>query len=370
MFLSKRLSKLLLLFLLSPLLLVVAVLAYYFFFSNDLKTSSSSEIEDSEFEIVAQNLRVPWDIVFLPNGDMLITQRNGILVRKGEIFNYTNVDKVVSVGEGGLMGITLHPDFENNRYIYLYLTVREEDLLNRVVRYRFENNTLSQGDIILDNIPAGQVHNGGIVKFGPDGLLYITTGDAGNSNNAQDLNSLAGKILRITDEGSIPSENPFEGSPVYSYGHRNSQGLTWDDENNLWSTEHGRSGLRSGYDEINKIEAGGNYGWPTIQGSETRKGMISPVLHSGATTTWAPGAILYNEGFLFFAGLRGESLYQVDLKDYSLRQHIYKRFGRIRSVVLGPEGHIYFSTSNLDGRGDPISEDDRIIRINPEALLR
>jgi aldose sugar dehydrogenase len=330
---------------------------------------SVNGVSNGDIEVLYQNLRVPWDIAFIDNEEILITQRNGILVRANADLNYINIDEVISVGESGLHGIALHPEFESNRYLYLYMSVREEDLINRVVRYRYENGTLNDRQIIIDNIPAASIHNGGMIRFGPDNYLYITTGDAGVGENAQSLESLAGKILRINDDGSIPENNPFDNSPVYSYGHRNSQGLAWDNENNLWSTEHGRSGNLSGYDEINRIEAGGNYGWPVIQGSETREGMISPVLHSGPTTTWAPGAVVFYEGNLFFSGLRGQSLYQYNVSENTLIRHFNQEYGRIRSVVLGPDNNIYMSTSNLDGRGSPMSGDDRIIKVNPQILL-
>ena len=198
-------------------------------------------------------------------------------------------------------------------------------------------------------------------------MLYITTGDAGKSSLAQDKNSLAGKILRVRDDGSIPDENPF-GNEVYSYGHRNPQGLTWDDDGNLWSTEHGRSGALSGLDELNLIRPGENYGWPTIQGDEKRFDMNTPIINSGPDVTWAPASALYWDGSIFFGGLRGETLYEAQLQNgiiVGLKSHFKKEFGRIRTVALGPDGMFYITTSNRDGRGTVRDGDDKIIRLNP-----
>ncbi len=207
------------------------------------------------------------------------------------------------------------------------------------------------------------------MAFGPDGKLYVTTGDAGNSNSAQDTRSLAGKILRLNDDGSVPTDNPFENA-VFSYGHRNPQGLAWDDKGRLWSTEHGRSGVRSGYDELNLIERGGNYGWPEIEGPEIGKDMVSPVLQSGASDTWAPASAEFVRGNIFFGGLRGEALYEAVIDDNAatLTTHLRHTYGRIRTVRKAPDGFLYILTSNSDGRGDRNSRDDRMIRIDPKTL--
>jgi len=186
---------------------------------------------------------------------------------------------------------------------------------------------------------------------------------------SQDVSSLAGKILRVTDTGQPSQDNPF-GNLVYSYGHRNPQGLTWDNQGRPWAVEHGRSGALSGLDELNLIEAGKNYGWPIIEGDEEREGMTSPVIHSGSNNTWAPAGLSFWSGSLFFGGLRGQALYQIIIsgEDQALvvREHFKGEFGRIREVVLGPDNFLYFTTSNQDGRGSPIFIDDRIIKINPE----
>lgn len=314
-------------------------------------------------ETVAEDLEIPWDIVFLPDGDILVTERPGRLVRIGENLSVHEVEGVAHRGEGGLLGLALHPEFDDNGLLYLYMTTETDGgITNRVVRYRYSEDELSEPETIISGIPGASYHDGGRIKFGPEGLLYITTGDAGDAMSAQDRESLAGKILRLEPDGSVPEENPF-GTPVYSYGHRNPQGITWDEEGNLWSTEHGRSGARSGLDELNRIEKGGNYGWPVIQGDETQEGMVTPELHSGSETTWAPASAEYHNGTIFFGGLRGSSVYQAVLgESIVLKKYFEDRFGRIRKVKVHGE-YLYFTTSNRDGRGTPKDSDDRLIRV-------
>lgn len=319
--------------------------------------------------VIATGLDTPWTIVFLPSGEMLVSERKGTIQRIGTTRHTLEIPGVVEVGESGLTGMVLHPQFSSNQFLYVYFTTKSGGKnVNRVVRYRFDGETISDPVTIVDDIPAGTNHNGGQIAFGPDGKLYICTGDVGTSSLAQEKNSLAGKILRVNDDGSIPSDNPF-GNAIYSYGHRNPQGITWDDQGRLWATEHGRSGLSTGYDELNLIESGQNYGWPTIQGSATRAGMRSPVSHSGSKTTWAPAGIVYRNGSVYFVGLRGQSLYQAVLlpsgEVETIKAHFREEYGRLRAIALGPDGAIYFSTSNKDGRGAPKAGDDQIIRWMP-----
>ncbi len=321
--------------------------------------------------VVAENLDTPWDIAFMPDGDMLVTERPGRLRRLGASPASIAIPGVKESGEGGLMGLTLHPDFASNKLIYVYFTAGTTGSENKIIRYKLENNALVQDKVIISGIPSAIYHDGGRIAFGPDGMLYATTGDATDANLAQDKNSLAGKVLRLTADGAIPSDNPF-GTAVWSWGHRNSQGLAWDAQGRLWATEHGRSGSSSGYDELNLIVKGGNYGWPTIQGSATQQGMIAPVLHSGATTTWAPSGIARAGTKLFWAGLAGESLYEATIESNGtvsgFKAHWKGTYGRLRAVTLGPDGHLYISTSNRDGRGSPAANDDRIIKVHPDAL--
>ena len=208
------------------------------------------------------------------------------------------------------------------------------------------------------------------LTVGPDGKLYVTTGDATSPNIAQDLRSLGGKILRINDDGTTPPDNPFQ-TRVYSYGHRNPQGLTWDDEGRLWETEHGRSGVQSGLDELNLIVSGGNYGWPEIEGDESKEEMIVPARHSGAGDTWAPASAVYWDGSIFFGGLKGEALYEAVLNGDSVvevKEHFKNQYGRIRSIRVGPDDMFYITTSNKDGRGNVKAGDDKIIKVDPRMF--
>lgn len=323
--------------------------------------------------VVAQDLTVPWEVVFLPDGDMLVSERPGTLRRIGKNQQAYTIAGVQHVGEGGLLGVALHPKFTQLHYIYLYLTTASGNgLVNRVERYKLTNDTLTDRTVVLADIPGERNHDGGRLAFGPDGYLYITAGDAGNDQSAQDTHALSGKILRIKDDGTIPPDNPF-GNAVYSYGHRNPQGLAWDSSGQLWASEHGRSGATTtGYDELNRIQKSGNYGWPLIQGDEARAGMIAPVVHSGSAETWAPASLAYHNGSLYFGGLRGQSLYQAtiqpDGKHVQLTVHERERYGRLRAVTVGPGSFLYVTTSNRDGRGKPAAGDDKIIKVDPAAL--
>lgn len=318
-----------------------------------------------------QNLQTPWEITFLPDGRLLITERSGSLVLIDADSERIPIVGVLEQGESGLLGLAFHPEFDQNGLLYLYMSYQGAgSLLNRVERYQFDGKVLSDRMVIIDQIPGDVNHDGGRIEFGPDGLLYITTGDASYGPNAQDINSLAGKILRLHDDGTIPADNPF-GNAVYSYGHRNPQGLAWDEQGQLWSTEHGPSGLGSGYDELNLIEIGGNYGWPDIQGDQTRVGMISPRLQSGGNETWAPGDLEIVDGVAYFTGLRGSTLYSVPLNDIrpeTLQRHFASEYGRLRALRLGSDGLLYVGTSNRDGRGSIRAGDDKIFRIDPKQL--
>ncbi len=356
---------------------LVAVLWFNFFAKRVEVPSISSDIvfmrENSEESPVAisivKNMDTLWALDFLPDGSLIFTERGG----KVFAFNsgkdtlprmLAEFSEVASVGEGGLLGIAVHPRFTENNFIYLYHTYgKNGELFNRVIRVKKSGDALVEKKIIVDAIPGAEVHNGGRIKFGPDGMLYIATGDAALSAHAQDISSLAGKILRINDDGTIPESNPFPNSAVYSYGHRNPQGLAWDSKGNLWATEHGASAG----DEVNFILKGKNYGWPTIRGVQKSAGMESPVLESGSST-WAPAGAAVLNSSLFFTGLRGQALYEIDIKTRSLKTHFKGQFGRIRDVVRGPDNFLYLLTSTRDGRGVPMKGDDQIIRINPWKL--
>jgi len=344
---------------------------------NPSPTSPQANNETEAVKVMAENLDTPWAIAFLPDGGILVTERPGrvrLLDAEGMMLTEPIADlpAVEESGEGGLLGIALHPNFASNKFVYLYYTYsgNGNNTLNRVVRMTYENNRLTNEQVILDRIPGAANHNGGRIKFGPDGMLYIGTGDAQEPSEAQNIRSLAGKILRVTADGQVPSGNPFN-NPVYSYGHRNVQGLAWDRENKLWATEHGRSGAASGLDEINLIQPGKNYGWPEIEGTETRSGMVTPKRSSGPATTWAPSGAAFFGNSLFFAGLRGATLYKAAIENDNVKEvkeYFSGDFGRMREVVVGPDNMLYITTSNTDGRGIPAETDDRIIRINPAKL--
>lgn len=362
--------------------MLVGIAAIYFFKNKifrffylpaetKLEQGIAKKNEIKDIEVIAENLAIPWELAFLPDGDILVTERLGNLKRIGKKKHVYTIEGVRHAGEGGLLGLALHPRFTENHWIYLYFTTASNNgLKNKVERYRLDDNSLSEKQIIIDGIPGAPYHDGGRIAFGQDGYLYVATGDAGQSNLAQDTNSLAGKILRLKDDGQIPHDNPFSNA-IYSYGHRNPQGLAWDNKGRLWATEHGRSGILSGLDELNLIDKGKNYGWPVIQGDEKRNSMESPIIQSGAYETWAPAGLVFFDDSLFFGGLRGESIYRAKILDdgtVTLRSYFHQEFGRIRTVVLGPDGFLYITTSNTDGRGKPKIGDDKIIRINPKIF--
>lgn len=311
-----------------------------------------------ETQVLAENLNTPWAIDFLPNGTMIFTERVGRLnlLENGTVKTVANIN-VSQVSESGLLGVAVDPDFEQNRYIYLYYTHGAG--VNRISRFVFNEN-LSNEQVLLDNIPGSSIHNGGRLKFGPDGKLYATTGDAGNSNLAQDVNSTGGKILRLNRDGTVPIDNPF-GNYVYSYGSRNPQGIAWNPDNGiLYASEHGAN--RN--DEINIITKGGNYGWPLLEGDKNASGYISPI-RVYTDFTLAPCGIAFYQNQLLVAGLRGNQLRILRLSDDGKtitdeRVH-FTDIGRIRDVVEY-HGYLYISTSNRDGRGVPQKGDDKIIR--------
>lgn len=356
---------------LAAIIIIIGVIVWWNFLAQ--RTTNIPEpkqgLEEAPLLALAKNLEVPWSMDFLPDGSIIFTERPGrvriIDAKEGLIQEpILTIEETAHAGEGGLLGLALHPNFKENHFVYFYYTYQQgENLANKVVRYKKEGNNFLDKTTIIDQIPGESIHDGGRIKFGPDGMLYITTGDATNSEQAQDKNSLAGKILRLKDDGTIPEDNPFPNSPVYSYGHRNSEGLAWDDKGRLWATEHGSSAT----DELNLIEPGKNYGWPTIRGDEKAEGMQSPVIQSGGIT-WAPSGAAYLDGSIYFAGLRGQSLYEFSIKDQTLKEYLNKKFGRLRAVNVGPDNYLYLSTSNRDGRGIPTLEDDQILRIDPKQL--
>ena len=325
-------------------------------------------------QVVARNLSVPWSIVFTSPDRMLFTERPGRVrvMEKGQLRPEPLhvFSDVVHHAEVGLMGLAAHPDYSTNRLLYIsYGLERGGNLVVDVIRFRDSGTALTEATPIVQNIPAARFHAGSRLRFGPDRKLYITTGDATDGDIAQDLGSLGGKILRVNDDGSVPADNPFPPSPVWTLGHRNPQGIDWDPKSGLlWSTEHGPSGFDGGFggDEVNIIERGKNYGWPVIHHRATRAGMVSP--HLEYTPACAPASAAFWRGDFWFGCLRGEHLHHVvvdatDRRKVVREEKLYADLGRIREVTVGPDGALYFSTSNQDGRGDPAADDDRIFRL-------
>jgi len=318
---------------------------------------------------VAEGLRVPWSFAFLPDGDALVTERDsGRVLRVSPSGDVREVQTLPEggVGEGGLLGIAVSPEYESDRYVYAYTTTASD---NRVVRFRIGG----EPEPVLTGIPVNSYHNGGRIAFGPDGMLYVTTGDAGDTANSQDRGSLGGKILRIAPDGSVPVDNPFPDSPVYSLGHRNVQGLSWDARGQLFASEFGQNT----WDEANRIESGENYGWPEVEGEGGEgRGFVDPITvwpTSEASPSGAEilvnGAIPRWEGDLFVTALRGESLWRLELDDRGTvtdRERLLEgEAGRVRDVAQAPDGFLWVSTSNRDGRGTPAENDDRIFRLAP-----
>lgn len=341
-----------------------------------------SELAAEEFpydiEIIAQNLSVPWAIAIRDESTIYVTERTGSIriIEDGVLLPQPLITleaPFTQTGEGGLLGIALDPNFMENHYLYAMHSYREGGRnYNRVIRLIVQNHDAEIDSVIIDRIPGGMSHNGGRIKVGPDNKLYISTGDSGNMNLSQDSNSLAGKILRIELDGSIPEDNPFPGSPVYSLGFRNPQGLTWGPQN-MYATEHGASA----HDEINRILPGGNYGWPIVQGEQdTETSALIPPLVSSGDNTWAPSGISYInqgpwEGKLAVATLRGMQLLLISLDDTGtavtrVESWLPNEFGRIREVVQAEDGSIYMTTSNRDGRGNILAGDDKVIRLIPK----
>jgi glucose/arabinose dehydrogenase len=353
--------------------------------AGEVESSPQSGVR-FKVEKIAGGLEVPWSIVWAPDGRMIFTERPGRVrvIEKGTLKPQPLfvVPDVEQSGESGLMSVALHPQFSSNHFLYLSYAYSTGGTRVRVVRYREAPEGLVDRKVIIENIPAAQFHAGCRIRFGPEGKLYITTGDATQRALAQKLDSLAGKTLRLNDDGTVPQDNPFTGQQnarpeIWSLGHRNSQGMDWQPESNLmFQTEHGPSGFDGpqGGDEVNIVEKGNNYGWPTIHHNESRAGLASPLLEY--TPACAPGSGIFYRGSVFpkfkgnffFGCLRGEMLIRVALDGRRVlgQEGIVNNYGRIREVAEGPDGYLYFSTSNRDGRGKPAEDDDRILRLVPQ----
>jgi aldose sugar dehydrogenase len=356
--------------------------------SDSAPSATNGDRGGFRVETVVANLEVPWSIVFAPDGRMLFTERPGRVrvfengrLRPEPLAVIPDVERG---SESGLMGLALHPDFATNRLLYLAYAYNQDGVRVRVVRFRETGDGLTDRKLIIEDIPAARFHAGTRLRFGPDGKLYVTTGDAAKKELGQRLDTLAGKTLRLNDDGSVPADNPFVGQPgvrpeIWTYGHRNSQGLDFQPGSGLmFQTEHGPSGFDGpgGGDEVNIVERGKNYGWDVIHHRATRAGMESPLLEYTPACAPASGAFYRGsalaqfKGNFFFGCLRGEGLQRVVLDGRAVRsdERLFQgEYGRIRDVAEGPDGALYFSTSNRDGRGSPAPDDDRIMKIVPDA---
>ncbi|MDQ0229150.1 PQQ-dependent sugar dehydrogenase [Metabacillus malikii] len=328
---------------------------------QDVNIESNREQKNDQLEVIADNLNVPWSITKLDD-TFYLTERPGTIVKVEDgIVERQSVElakKVSTTSEDGVLGFVLAPDFKDSGLAYGYYTYEDNGgMLNRVVTLQLEGNIWKEERVLLDKIPGNSWHNGGRLKIGPDEKLYVTTGDAYENSISQDPASLAGKILRMNLDGTIPTDNPYPDSYVYSYGHRNPQGLTWLPDRTLYASEHGNSS----HDEINKIEAGLNYGWPVIEGDEKQEGMVPPLFHSGHDATWAPSGMEYHDGKLYVAALRGTAVLEFNLETGEY-QKVISELGRIRDVYI-EDNYLYFISNNRDGRGEPVENDDKLYSI-------
>lgn len=328
--------------------------------STPLPTPTPTEITDPPATLgtIASGLDVPWSIAFLGKSAIVSERESGRileLVPGAEPRELATVAGIAARGEGGLLGIAIDDD-----WLYLYATAAGENTVQRVLLVG-EPGTLSAGDFqpVISGIPAGTNHNGGRIAFGPDGKLYITTGDAGDISNSQNLGSLAGKILRLNPDGSVPADNPFDGSPVYSYGHRNPQGIGWGPDGTMYASEFGQDT----WDELNVIERGGNYGWPHIEGIAGHAEYIDPV-QQWPTSEASPSGIAVTDAAIYIANLRGQRLREVPLADLGAStEHFVGEYGRLRDAIVAPDGALWIVTNNTDGRGNPRAGDDHIIAV-------
>jgi glucose/arabinose dehydrogenase len=326
--------------------------------------ATSTAEQSGTVRVLARDLRVPWGVAFLPGGDALVSERTtGRILRvpaaggaAREVMRLDGVD--TGAGEGGLLGVAVSPDYARDRLVYAYVTSADD---NRVVRFRLGGSVAP----VLTGLDRAPIHDGGRIAFGPDGMLYVGTGDAGNGELAQDPESLNGKILRMRPDGGAPADNPFRGSLVWSVGHRNVQGLAWDADGRLWEAELGQDA----FDEVNLIRPGRNYGWPRVEGrGDTAGGRYTNPVLTWRTSDSSPSGAAIVGSTLYVGALRGERLWRVPLDGASAgtpESMLEGEYGRLRTVVRAPDGALWVTTSNRDGRGSLAADDDRILRVMP-----
>jgi len=331
---------------------------------DDTATAGSSGPAPEVIGTIATGLEVPWGVAFLPDGDAVVTERDSarvltISADDHEVTEVGTIGDAAPQGEGGLLGVAVSPSFDKDQTLYFYVSSESD---NRIVTATLDGDELSDTDPILTGIPLGGIHDGGRLAFGPDGMLYASTGETGDGEIAQDRDSLGGKILRLTPKGKPAPGNPFD-SEVWSFGHRNVQGLAFVDDQ-LWASEFGQST----FDELNRIDSGANYGWPAYEGTGgAAEGYTDPQATWG-TDVASPSGLAYLDGSLWMGALRGSRLWKIPVDEQTAGQpeaYFVGEYGRMRTVVAAPDGNLWVTTSNKDGRGDPADDDDQILLVSP-----
>lgn len=338
---------------------------------NEMEHEQSQSDDNQErketkgIETVAQGLDIPWSIA-RSDDVFYLSERPGKIIKidgNKKTEQQVDLDKEVSTAaEAGLLGFVLAPDFKDSKEAYAYYAYEDNNQFNRIVKLKLENDTWKEDEVLIDKIPSGQYHHGGRLKIGPDDKLYATTGDASDEQNAQDKDTLGGKILRINLDGSKPKDNPISNSYVYSYGHRNPQGIVWTPDGQMYASEHGNQAN----DEINEIKEGQNYGWPVIEGNEENDNMETPIFTSGSDDTWAPSGIAFKDGIIYSAALRGEGIMKFDVEKDEMKK-VATKYGRIRDVYIVNDD-LYFVSNNTDGRGNPSQNDDKMYKVSLSQL--